>query len=491
MKIASMNSIQLPSEAEIKIAYDQGYSAIVVLMQRTFLALVERIEKLEDQLAKNSSNSGKPPSSDGYEKPAPKSRRKRSGKKSGGQVGHAGHTLEMVGKPDKVEPHTVNCCAHCQTSLRKEKAVKTERRQVFDLPEVRLEVTEHQAEVKVCPKCQQTTTGNFPPEVSQPTQYGKKIKSQMAYFHEYQLLPLKRTQESFKDLYGQSVAEGTIVAACKELAAKVKPANEAIKKHLTYEEDVACFDETGLRIQGALHWLHVTCTRLLTYYEAHKKRGKVAMDAIGILPNFTGRAIHDGLKAYFQYPQLQHGLCNEHHSRELDFLEERYPQKWVTELSDLMLEIKTAVDKAKKKSKTKLSSGALADFSTRYDALLTRGLKKNPLSKAEDIPRRGRPKQSVAKNLLDRLRDHKDAVLAFMYDFNVPFDNNQAERDVRMMKVKQKISGCFRSDHGPKTFCAIRGYISTARKNDQPVLDVLHAAFDGRPYIPAFVSLNS
>lgn len=479
-----------PSEVEINAAYDAGRVAVAALIQETFLVFAERIQKLEDQLAKNSSNSGKPPSSDGYEKPAPKSRRKRSGKKSGGQVGHPGHTLEMAAEPDKVEPHPVNCCVHCHTSLKKEKAVRIERRQVFDLPEVCLEVTEHQAEVKMCPKCQQTTTGKFPSGVSQPTQYGKKIKSQMAYFHEYQLLPLKRTQETFKDLYGQSVGEGTIVLACKELALKVKPANEAIKKHLTYNELVECFDETGIRIEGALHWLHVACTCLLTYYEVHKKRGKEAMDAIGILPNFTGRAIHDGLKAYFQYPQLQHGLCNEHHSRELDFLEERHPQKWVTELSGLIMEIKAAVDTAKGKSKTKLFPKTLADFSMRYDMLLKQGFKKNPPPETKVPARRGRPKQSIAKNLLDRLRDHKEAVLAFMYDFNVPFDNNQAERDIRMMKVKQKISGCFRSDHGSESFCSIRGYISTARKNNQPVLDVLYAAFEGRPYIPAFISPN-
>lgn len=217
MKIVSMNSVRLPSVEEIKKAYDQGLSAIIALIHGTFLALVERIEKLEDQLAKNSRNSGKPPSSDGYEKPAPKSRRKRSGKKSGGQVGHPGHRLEMVAKPDKLEAYAVNCCVHCRTSLKKEKVVKIERRQVFDLPEIRLEVTEHQAEVKICPKCERMTTANFPPEVSQPTQYGKKIKSQMAYFHDYQLLPLKRTQETFEDLYGQSVGEGTIVSACEEL----------------------------------------------------------------------------------------------------------------------------------------------------------------------------------------------------------------------------------------------------------------------------------
>ena len=485
-----MSPKRIPSESDIRTAYQQGVEAVILLFQQTFLELSERLQQVEDQLAKNSNNSGKPPSSDGYEKPAPKSRRKRSGKKSGGQVGHSGRTLEMVEKPDKVEPHVVNCCVHCQVSLKKEKVVKIERRQVFDLPEVRLEVTEHQAEVKVCPQCQQITTASFPPAVSQPTQYGKKIKSQMVYFHEYQLLPLKRTQETFKDLYGQSVGAGTIVSACKELALKVKPANEAIKKHLTYKEVVECFDETGMRIEGALHWLHVACTRLLTYYEAHKKRGKEAMDAIGILPNFTGRAIHDGLKAYFQYPQLQHGLCNEHHSRELDFLEERHPQKWVIELSDLIMEIKIAVDTAKEKSKTKLSPKTLADFSARYDMLLKQGFKKNPPPKVDVPAKTGRPKQSIAKNLLDRLRNHKEAVLAFMVDFNVPFDNNQAERDIRMMKVKQKISGCFRSGHGADTFCAIRGYISTARKNAQPVMDVLYAAFEGRPYIPAFISPN-
>lgn len=361
---------------------------------------------------------------------------------------------------------------------------------MFDLPEVRLEVTEHQAEVKLCPKCERATTANFPPEVSQPTQYGKKIKSQMAYFHEYQLLPLKRTQETFKDLYGQALGEGTLVSACEELALKVAPANKAIKAHLTYREQVVCFDESGMRIESALHWLHVTCTRLLTHYEFHRKRGKEALEAIGILANFTGRAIHDGFPVYFKYTNAKHGLCNQPHLRSFDFLAERHPQKWVTQLSDLILKIKTTVEKAQEKSKTSLSPKTIADFSTPYDALLKQGFKKNPPPKVEAPVKRGRPKQSFAKNLLDHLSDHKDALLAFMVDFNVPFDNNQAERDIRMIKVKQKISGCFRSSRGAEVFCAIRAYISTARKNDQPVLDVLYAAFEDRPYIPAFVSLH-
>jgi len=491
MKIASMTILRMPSEEEIRVAYEEGLNAVIELIQVRFFGLVERVEKLEEQVAKNSRNSGKPPSSDGYEKPAPKSRRKRSGKKSGGQVGHVGYTLELVSKPDRVETYRVVSCSHCHSSLTKEKAVQLKKRQVFDLPEVRLEVTEHQAEVKVCPHCQRETTASFPSAVSQPTQYGQKIKAQMVYFHEYQLLPLQRTQETFKDLYGQAVGAGTIVAACEELAEKVRPVNEAIKKHLTYNEAVESFDETGMRLAGALHWLHVACTRGLTYYQVHKKRGQVAMNAIGILPNFTGRAIHDGLPAYFKYEQIQHGLCNEHHLRSFEFLKDCHPQQWVNGLSDLMLEIKAAVDTAKEKSKTKLSPQKIADFSARYDVLLKQGFRKNPVPKNDSPPQRGRPKQSFAKNLLDRLFDHKEAVLAFMNDFKVPFDNNQAERDIRMMKVKQKISGGFRSTQGADIFCAIRGYISTARKNDQPVLDVLYAAFEERPYLPAFVALNT
>ena len=482
-----MKSVCLPSEEEIKIAYDQGLSAIIALIQGRFVVLAEQIERLEDQLAKNSSNSGKPPSSDGYEKPAPKSRRKRSGKKSGGQAGHPGSTLRGVLKPDHVEVHAVSCCSNCHASLKREKAVKIEKRQVFDLPQIRIEVTEHQAEVKVCPGCHQTTKGQFPAGVSQAAQYGKKIKAQMAYFHEYQMLPLKRAQETLKELYGQTVGEGTILFACEELAEQVAPANTAIKEHITYKEQVGNFDETGLRIENALHWLHVASTNLLTYYAFHKKRGKEAMDAIGILPNFSGRAIHDGLPAYFQYLNLKHGLCNEHHLRSFEFLEERHPQKWVIKLKELILEIKTAVDKAQQTSKTRLSSKTMTDFSARYDALLKQGFKENPPPQKKEPAKRGRPKQSFAKNLLDRLFDHKQAVLAFMVDFKVPFDNNQAERDIRMIKVRQKISGCFRSSRGAEIFCAVRGYISTARKNDQSVLDVLHAAFDGQPYIPAFV----
>lgn len=487
-----MQQKPIPGESEIRSAYHQGVEAVVLLFQKTFLELRERLQQVEDQLSKNSSNSGKPPSTDGYEKPAPKSRRKRSGKKSGGQPGHVGHTLKMVEKPDETVVHPVESCAHCQKSLRAVNAVGVEKRQVLDLPEVRLLATEHQAEIKHCPVCDKFTQAAFPGGVTQAVQYGKRIKSQMVYFHEYQLLPLERTTETFHDLYHQDLAEDTILSACRELAQKVAPVQEAVKDHLTYAAEVVRFDESGARVIGKLHWFHVSCTERLTYYAVHAKRGKLAMNAIGILPNFKGRAIHDDLPSYFPYG-CAHGLCNAHHLRSLEFLLERQPQAWVKKLKELLLEIKAAVEKAVSKAKTRLSAKTLANFSSRYDAILKQGFKQcpSPAEPEEQKPKRGRPKQSFAKNLLDRLRDHKEAVLAFMYDFNVPFENNLAERDIRMLKVKQKISGCFRSFRGAEIFCIIRGYISTARKNEQRVLETLHSAFCGQPYYPALTSLSA
>jgi transposase len=486
-----MRTKSIPSETEIRAAYEQGVEAVLMLFQQTFSELSERLRQVEDRISKNSGNSGKPPSTDGYEKPAPKSRRKRSGKKSGGQPGHTGHTLRMVETPDEVMMHPVEQCAHCERSLRHVPASAVEKRQVLDIPEMRLLATEHQAEVKACPHCQQWTEAAFPVGVTQAVQYGQRLKGQMTYLHEYQLLPLGRTSETLHDLYAQEVSAGTIESACKELADQVALVQEAVKDYLTYAAKVVRFDESGARVMGKLHWFHVSSNEYLTYYAVHAKRGTLAMDAIGILPHLTGRAIHDGLKSYFQYG-CQHGLCNAHHLRELEFLLERYPQAWVKKLKELLLEIKAAVAKAVAKAQTRLPQKTLENFSQRYDTLLKQGFAKNPAPArlVGQAPQRGRLKQNFAKNLLDRLRDHKEAVLAFMYDFNVPFENNLAERDIRMLKVKQKVSGCFRTLRGAEIFCVIRGYISTARKNGQRVLEVLYAAFNRQPYYPDFAQLS-
>jgi len=474
------------TDEEIGKAYDQGREAVIAL----FHVLVERIQALENRVAKNSQNSGKPPSSDGLNKPAPKSRRKRHGRNSGGQVGHVGHTLKAVSKPDDVKVHEVQTCGSCHRSLRKVEVEWHEKRQVFDLPRVRVHVTEHQAEVKHCPHCGTENKGHFPQDVTQPVQYGSEIKAQAVYLNQYQMIPLERVSETFEEFYGHRLSEATVVKTCQEAAQRVAPVNQAIKHHLTEQEPVVHFDETGDRIDGKLNWLHVACTSRLTYYEVHAKRGQEAMDAIGILPDFRGTAVHDGLKSYLAYEHSRHGLCNEHHLRELEFIAERYPQDWVTKFGDLLMEIKEAVDLAKG-TQPALRAEQLSDFNQRYDELVQQGLLANPppeLAEAQK-KKRGRKKQSPPKNLLDRFRDHKQATLAFMVDFNVPFDNNQAERDIRMMKVKQKVSGCFRSERGAKAFCQIRGYVSTARKNGQKALSALRLAFARTPFVPAFVTV--
>ena len=487
-----MVTIVPPSREEIHAAYLEGEEAVVALIAQLvndfaqgLYLLQSRIQELEDQVAKNSRNSNKPPSSDGLKKPRPKSQRKPSGKKTGGQPGHKGHTLKAVAHPDHIEVHPAETCVQCRASLIEVSASGYAARQVFDLPPVRIEVTEHRAEVKCCPACGQTNTAPFPAPVTQPVQYGAEIKAQAVYLNQNHFISLERTAQILTDFYAQPMAEGTIIAACKEVGDQIEPVHDAVKEHLIRTPDAVHFDETGMRVEGKLHWDHVASTAEVTYLEVHEKRGTQALAEIGIYPNREGPVVHDGYQSYYQFDDLSHVLCNAHHLRELEFVHEQYHQEWADELIKLLKEIKKAVEVAGQEGWTTLSQAQIVDFASRYDELLKKGYDANPPPEEPPPKKRGRKKQTKPQNLLDRLRDHKQEVLAYMYDFKVPFDNNQAERDLRMVKLKQKVSGCMRTKEGAALFCLIRSYTSTARKNDCSALDALRMALLRSPFYPS------
>jgi len=456
--------------------------AIILEMQQRLREQAVLIQELRDQMAKNSRNSGKPPSSDGLKKPRTRSLRKKTGRRSGGQEGHQGHTLKMVEQPDQIQVHEAPRCPHCATDLQSVEPCSYEKRQVFDVPPVRIEVTEHQAAIKTCPGCGQAVKGDFPSDVTQPVQYGPRLKAQATYLNNYQLIPLARTGELLGDFYGHTLTEAFVLEANATLVERAEPSLATIQQQLI-AADVAHFDESGLRVEGQLNWLHVAGTNLLTYYGVHPKRGQEGMKAIGILPEFEGQAVHDHWQSYFSFDNCQHALCNAHHLRELQFVVDQYQQHWAQEMAQLLLDIKNEVDMAPL-DQPSLSPEHLAHFEQCYDELIVQGLKANPPPADPPPKKRGRKKQSPPKNLLDRLQQYKPQVLAFMYDFRVPFDNNLVERDVRMVKIKQKVSGAFRTRTGAETFCAIRSYISTVRKHGMNVIDAVLDALTGNPFIP-------
>jgi transposase len=490
-------NFHMPTDEDIHTAFEQGEAAVMAMFHTVatqVAALAQQLAKqgavlqeLQARLAKSSANSGKPPSSDGYGKAKRTTSLRKSGAKSnGGQSGHEGQTLMAAEHPERIVTHEVPRCGHCQASLQDIEAVGYEERQVFDLPAIRIAVTAHRAEIKVCPACGKPSKGTFPATVTHAVQYGPTVQTWAAYFTNHHHIPVERTTEIFADLVQHQLSEATVLKASEHLETCIAPSTEAVQGLLRAAE-VLHVDESGLRVRGKLHWLHVASTERLTSYEVHAKRGHEAMEAMGILGPFRGTVVHDHWKPYFTYDECAHALCNAHHLRELRFIDTQYHQAWANDMAALLVEIKAAVE-ATPAPAMRLSPPELLAFETRYDAIVQAGFDANPapVPTAEgEAKKRGRPKQSPPVNLLIRLRDFKGQVLAFMADFRVPFDNNQGERDIRMVKVKQKVSGGFRTLEGAQRFGRIRGYLSTARKHAKNVFEAIQEAFEGQPFIPS------
>ncbi len=453
-------------DALITALFDQ-LDAMSAAMQE----MKARIEVLEGRLRKDSHNSSKPPSSDGLSKKS-KSLREPSGRKPGGQKGHEGSTLKFAAKPDEVVEHPL--ASHCeQCGQRLHRAELTPiRRQVFDLEKPVLTVTEHRGYETHC-RCGKRHISCFPQEAAAPVQYGPVVKSTLVYLTQQQLLPMERTVQLFEDLYGIKLSAGTVQASIGQAARRLAPAHERIAQALI-AQPVVHFDETGQRAAARLRWLHVASTEALTWYYTHDKRGQLAMDDAGILRQFEGVAVHDGWASYRGYA-CTHALCNAHHLRELIYLEETTHQSWARKMIEFLREAKKQADAATRAHRP-VNRKRLAHLRRRYGTILTEGERDNPPA-AQRPRRRGRIKQSPAVNLLVRLRQHANDVLRFLADSRVPFDNNQAERDIRMPKLKQKTSGCFRTVAGADSFAIIRSYLATLRKRGCNVFDALTCIF--------------
>lgn len=447
------------------------------------LQLSQRVQELEDRLNKNSQNSHKPPSSDGLKKKPrkPKRVRGREKRKPGGQTDHPGTTLKMSDEVDHVIRHETRACRGCGQDLTETIGVIGQKRQVIDIPQPKLIRTEHHSIVKECPCCGTSNAGQLPNELRGNVQYGSRLRALVNYLMIYQLLPYERTKELLKTLYALSLSTGTLHRMIQDAYHQLEEAEKAIKTAIVRSEVIHC-DETGHRVGSKTRWLHVASTKLMTFYYSNKARGQLAHQAGDILPKYKGIAVHDFYSSYLKVA-CEHALCNAHLIRELKAVLERdAAQLWAKALIRLLTTANRMVQAAKENGKENLSQAAYDRLMAMYDALMRKADQLNP--KAEPNGKRGRTKQTPTRNLIDRLITYKTDILRFVSDFKVPFDNNLAERDLRMVKVQQKISNCFRSELGAEMFCRIRGYISTLLKQDYEIFPILTDVMQGKVFIP-------
>jgi transposase len=445
----------------------EGFERRLAEKDVVITGLMQRIEALERQLGLNSKNSGKPPSSDGLKKPARvRSLRGKSGKPSGGQPGHKGETLRQVEKPDIIKKHNAKNCEHCRARLNASMVTGVVKRQVFDIPKPVLEVTEHQAEIYTCTHCNSVTQAAFPEGVTSSAQYGPRVQATAIYLSFSQLLPEDRVAETMSDLFGARLCPATVSAIGAKRASNLKPLADIIAAQVAVVP-VKHLDETGCRIGGRTQWLHVASTMGLTSYRVSPSRGS--------LPSLmTGIIVHDHWKPYYTMSGVDHALCNAHHLRELKALIEIEKEPWAKRMYKLLIKACRTVERAIARGANALAAATTRRIDLLYDRIVASGLafhRARPALVKKGA--RGRQPRRPGHNLLVRFRNFKSDVLRFAVNFSVPFTNNQAERDIRMMKVKQKISGCFRSTSGAENFATLRAVISTARKQSWNILDTI------------------
>ena len=427
-------------------------------LQEQVKVLTAKVCELERRLGLNSDNSSKPPSSDGLRKKSrSQSLRKKGEKKSGGQRGHKGSTLKQVTDPDHFEWYKVDRCSKCNLDLSCSPVTGLQRRQVFDIPEPRIEVTEHQAEIKIC-SCGQRCVANFPPGISAPTQYGKRVKTLCVYLNYQQLIPEDRVSEFFSDVFNLGIASATVVATGERFATSLSSWKQETEDCLAASH-VKNLDETGLRVQGKNQWLHVMPNEAATVYRVSPKRGEMFKSLVGTI-------VHDCFKSYYVLAAVIHALCNAHILRELKALTEFEKESWASKMAALLRFANKNRDQRERISRI-------------YDLIVDNGFRYHEAMEPLKKGKRGRRKRRIGHNLLLRLQNRKEDILRFLSNDQVPFTNNLAEQDLRMMKVKMKISGGFRTIKGAETFAAVRSFTSTCRKQGVNIFQAIAQAHAG------------
>ena len=483
------------TEEQASALYDAGREAVVAVL----VDFARRIQALEEQLAKNSSNSSKPPSSDGLKKPPlrpmnavnAQSLRKKSGNKPGGQKGHPGSTLEAVETPDEIVVHTPDTCQHCCGSLDKGVTTAVSRRQVFEMPEPKVVVTEYQIVTLCCPCCGKETQASAPTGVERPVQYGPNLRGFATYLHAVHLIPYARCAQILRETTGAPFSAGSLHQAVRTAHIRLAEFDQALQKALDNVDSVPVkyVDETGSRVAGKLHWFHVRCTEHLCRLFRHEKRGGDAV--VADLQAYRGTLVSDFWSSYVALSSCRHVFCGAHVLRELTFVHEVQGQGWARGLISVLEQAVSACHRARARGSKKVWNADRLAASYRFwvkQGLLANAAPANPIPTASPPrnPVNSPSNSNKARCLAGRLWERRDDYLRFLYDLTLPFTNNLSEQAIRMFKVKGKISGCFRTTSGADHFCRIRSYTATCQRQRLSVLECLRSVFVGQITMPAF-----